>query len=196
MTQIVFNPKDKLVLRAILITSVLVPVLVAILLFLPYKFALPDSVVMTLPRLNAAINSLTSVLLVLGLVFVLQKKVEWHKRMMLTAMALGALFLVFYVIYHASAPSTKYGDVSGDGLVSVAEKAAVAQTATIYYFVLLTHIVLAAIVLPFVLMSAFYALSGNINRHRKLVRWAYPLWLYVSVSGVVVFYMISPFYRF
>ena len=196
MNQIAYNPKDKIILRAIITVSVLVPLLVTVLLFLPYKFSLPEYVVMILPRLNAGINTLTSILLILGLVFVLQQKMEWHKRMMLSAMALGALFLISYVIYHASAPSTKYGDVSGDGFVSVAEKAAVASTAGIYYFVLLTHIVLAAIVLPFVLMSAYYALSGKINRHRKLVRWAYPLWLYVSISGVVVFYMISPFYQF
>ena len=196
MTQLAYKAKDKIILKAIITVSVAVPLLVTVLLFLPFKFSLPDSVIMVLPRLNAGINTLTSLVLILGLVFVLKQKVEWHKRMMLFAMALGALFLVSYVIYHASAPSTKYGDASGDGIVSVAEKAAVASTAGIYYFVLFTHIVLAAIVLPFVLMSAYYALSGKITRHRKLVRWAYPLWLYVSVSGVLVFYLISPFYQF
>ncbi|WP_017729940.1 DUF420 domain-containing protein [Nafulsella turpanensis] len=195
MTQIAFNPKDKIILRSILIISVLVPVVVGLLLVVPYKLSLPDSVIMALPRINAGINSITSIILILGLVFILQRKVEWHKRMMLSAMALGALFLVFYVIYHASAPSTKFGDANGDGVVEAMEKAAVASIAGFYYFVLLTHIVLAAIVLPFVLMSVYYALSGKIDRHRKIVRYAYPLWLYVSISGVVVFYMISPFYQ-
>lgn len=195
MTELVYSKNDKVLLRAIIVVSVVVPLLVGLLMVMPYKFSLPKSVVMSLPVLNATINSLTSVLLVFGLVFILRGKALWHKRAMLAAMGLGALFLISYVIYHASAPSTKYGDLNGDSLVDAAEKAAIASTAGIYYFVLLSHIVLAAIVLPFVLMAVYYALTGKIERHRKIVRWAFPIWLYVSVTGVAVYFMISPYYQ-
>lgn len=195
MTQLTYSKNDRLLLRAIILISVAVPILVAVLMVMPYKFALPKDVVMSLPVLNASINSLTSVLLILGLVFILQRKFEWHKRAMLGAMALGALFLVSYVVYHSSASSTKYGDLNGDALVDTAEKAAIASTAIIYYFVLITHIVLAAIVLPFVLLAVYFALQGKMDRHIKIVRWAFPIWLYVSVTGVVVYFMISPYYQ-
>lgn len=195
MTELVYSKNDKVLLRAIMVVSVVVPLLVGLLMVMPYKFSLPKPMVMSLPVLNAAINSLTSVLLIFGLLFILQRKVLWHKRAMLGAMALGAVFLVSYVIYHASAPSTKYGDLNNDFLVDAAEKAAIASTAGIYYFVLLSHIVLAAIVLPFVLLAVYYALTGKMERHRKTVRWAFPIWLYVSVTGVVVYFMISPYYQ-
>ena len=195
MAELVYSKNDKVLLRAIIVVSVVVPLLVGLLMVMPYKFSLPKPMVMSLPVLNATINSLTSVLLVFGLMFILQGNVLWHKRAMLGAMGLGAIFLVSYVIYHASAPSTKYGDLNGDFLVDAAEKAAIASTAVIYYFVLLSHIVLAAIVLPFVLLAVYYALTGKMERHRKTVRWAFPIWLYVSVTGVVVYFMISPYYQ-
>lgn len=195
MTELVYSKNDKVLLRTIMVVSVVVPLLVGVLMVMPYKFSLPKPMVMSLPVLNAAINSLTSVLLMIGLLFILQGKTLWHKRAMLGAMGLGAIFLISYVIYHASAPSTKYGDLNGDFLVDAAEMAAIASTAGIYYFVLLSHIVLAAIVLPFVLLAVHYALTGKMERHRKTVRWAYPIWLYVSVTGVVVYFMISPYYQ-
>lgn len=195
MTQLTYSKNDRFLLRAIMVVSVAVPLLVALLMVMPFKFSLPKEVVMVLPVLNAAINSLTSILLIAGLVFILQRKVEWHKRSMLGAMALGGLFLISYVIYHSAAPSTKYGDLNGDKLVDVAEKAAIATTAGVYYFVLISHIILAAIVLPFVLLAVYYALQGRMERHVNIVRWAFPIWLYVSVSGVVVYFMISPYYQ-
>lgn len=189
-------PKDnKQILRTITVISIVVPVLVAVLLFLPFKLDLPKALVMSLPPLNALINSLTSILLILALVFVKQGKIDLHKKTMFAALALGALFLLSYVTYHASAPSTKYGDINGDMLVDAAEKALVSSSAPLYYFILLTHIVLAAVVLPFVLLAVYAAMSGKVGRHQKIVRWAYPIWLYVSITGVVVYAMISPFYQ-
>lgn len=195
MTELSYSKNDRFLLRIILVISVAVPLVVGLLMVMPFKFSLPREVVMSLPVLNATINSITSLLLVLGLVFILQQKAEWHKRAMLGAMALGGLFLISYVIYHASASSTKYGDLNGDMLIDAAEKAAIASTAGIYYFVLISHILLAVIVLPFVLLAVFYGLQGKMDRHRKIVRWAYPIWLYVSVTGVVVYFMISPYYQ-
>lgn len=194
MTELSYQKNNKQILRAIIFISVIVPVLVTVLLFLPFKFDLPKELVMSLPPMNAVINSLTSLLLVLALLFVKQGKIELHKKTMFAALGLGALFLVSYVLYHSSAPSTKYGDVNGDMVVDAAEKAAIASTSTVYYIVLLSHIVLAAVVLPFVLLAVYAALTGKVGRHKKIVRWAYPIWLYVSVTGVVVYLMISPYY--
>lgn len=195
MSELAFPKNDKQILRTIIVISVIVPVLVAVLLFLPYKINLSKDIVMVLPKLNAIINSLTSLLLVLALVFVKKGRLDLHKKTMLAAVGLGAIFLLSYVLYHSSAPSTKYGDVNGDMVVDVAEKAAIASTSGLYYFILLTHIVLAAIVLPFVLLAVYSALSGKLVNHKKIVRWAYPIWLYVSITGVVVYLMISPFYQ-
>ncbi len=196
MSQLATFPKnDKQILRAITVISVVVPVLVGVLLFMPYKISLSTELVRFLPKLNAIINSLTSVLLVAGLYFILKGKAELHKKAMLAAVALGAVFLVSYVLYHSSATSVKYGDVNGDMVVDASEKLAVASSSGFYYFILLTHIVLAAIVLPFVLLAVFFALSGKLVNHKRIVKWAYPIWLYVSVTGVVVYLMISPFYQ-
>lgn len=195
MAELSYQKNNKQILRAITIISVVVPVLVTVLLFLPFKFDLPKELVMSLPPMNAVINSLTSLLLVLALIFVKQGKIELHKKTMFAALGMGALFLVSYVLYHSSAPSTKYGDVNGDMVVDMAEKAAIASTSALYYTVLLSHIVLAAVVLPFVLLAVYAALTDKVSRHRKIVRWAYPIWLYVSVTGVVVYLMISPYYQ-
>ena len=196
MSGLTLPKNDKKILRTITVISVIVPVLVAVLLFLPYKISLSKDIVMALPGLNATINSLTSLLLIGALVFVKMGKLELHKKAMLSAVGLGAVFLLSYVLYHSSAPSTKYGDVNGDMVVDIAEKAAIASTSGFYYFILLTHIVLAAVVLPFVLLAVYSALSGKLVNHKKIVRWAYPIWLYVSLTGVVVYFMISPYYQF
>lgn len=195
MAELIAVENQRQIKRIIIIVSVVVPLLVGLLMVMPYKFSLPKEVVYTLPLLNAVINSLTSILLVLAVVFIKQGKVLLHKNTMLAAVALGALFLVFYVLYHASAPSTKFGDTNGDMIVDAVEKTAVAGSSGIYYFILITHIVLAAVVLPFVLMSVYFGLTGKLPNHKKVVRWAFPVWLYVSVTGVVVYLMISPFYQ-
>ena len=195
MSELVFQKNNKTILRIIIIISVVVPALIFFLIFLPQKINLPREMVMALPKINAIINSTASLLLILGLVFVKKGKLGLHKKTMLAAVGLGAVFLLSYVLYHSSAPSTKYGDVNGDMVVDLVEKAAISSTSGFYYFILLTHIVLAAIVLPFVLLAVYFALSGKLGKHKKIVRWAYPIWLYVSVSGVIVYLMISPFYQ-
>jgi putative membrane protein len=196
MSELLYQRNEKGMLRAIIAVSVAVPLLVVVLLFTPMKLALPMELVARLPFVNAIINSLTALLLVLALLAVRRKNVNLHRQLMLGAMGLGALFLVSYVLYHASVPSVKYGDINGDGLRDAAELAAVGGGLYIYMGVLLTHILFAAIVLPFVLMAAFFALQDKIALHRKVVKFAYPLWLYVSISGVLVYWMIHPYYQF
>ena len=195
MADLSIEKNQKLIKKLITAVSVVVPLLVIILVFLPYKINLPRELVYSLPTANAVINSFTSVLLILALVFVKKGKLELHKKTMLSAVGLGALFLVLYVLYHSSAPSTKFGDENGDLVVDAVEKAAVAGSSGIYYFILITHIVLAAVVLPFVLMAVYFGLSGKLKNHKKIARWAYPVWLYVSITGVIVYLMISPFYQ-
>lgn len=195
MADLTLEKNQKQIKKVIIFISVVVPLLVGLLIVLPYKFSLPREVVYVLPIANAVINTLTSILLILALVFVKQGKFTLHKQTMLAAVGLGALFLVFYVLYHASAPSTKFGDANGDMVVDAVEKAAVSASSGFYYLILISHIVLAAIVLPFVLLAVYFGLSGKLPKHKKIVRWAYPIWLYVSVTGVVVYLMISPFYH-
>lgn len=167
--------------RGIIVTlSVVVPVLVAILLFIPQTGKLGDINVSFLPHLNGVLNTATAIALMVGYYFVKKKNQEYHRLAMLSAFAISSMFLVSYVVYHFQSAPTKFG---GTGLIK-----------GVYYFLLLTHIALAAIVVPFVLFSLYYALTKQIARHKKVVKYTFPIWLYVSVTGVIVYLMISPYY--
>lgn len=133
-----------------------------------------------LPHVNAVINALTSLFLVAGVIFVKNGNTSQHKQCMLVAFALGCLFLVSYIIYHSTVPSTSFG---GEGAVR-----------TVYYALLISHILLAIVVVPFVLLALYHAWRQDFTRHKKIVKIAFPVWLYVSVSGVLVYLMISPYY--
>lgn len=185
---------DKRYLNVIKIVSVAIPVVVAVLLFVPKKIDLGSWVSM-LPHVNAVINSMTSIILISALVAVKKKNIRLHKNLMSTALVLGSLFLISYVLYHSSAPSTIFGDLDGDGQLNIEEKAALGGTRTVYLVVLLSHIGLSIVVVPFVLLAFFYALSAQIARHKKIVKFTFPIWLYVSVTGVIVYLLISPYYN-
>jgi putative membrane protein len=144
--------------------------------------------------LSAAVNSLVSVLLIVGLILAKQKKFVYHKNVMLFTMALSVLFLVFYIAHHLFTGETKFGDLNHDGLLSDAEKAVAGVSRYIYYAIISTHIILAGIVMPFVLYSAYRALTGDYARHKKIVYYTFPIWLYVAMTGVIVYLMISPYY--
>ncbi|KEO74891.1 DUF420 domain-containing protein [Anditalea andensis] len=173
---------DKKVFGWIVAISILIPVVVAVLLFMPEKLALGQDWVFFLPHLNAVINSAASIALILGLYFIKSGNVPYHRAAMTIAFGLGTIFLVSYVIYHASAPSTTFG---GEGFIR-----------TLYYIILITHIILAAVALFPILLAYYFGMTGKVDRHRKVVRYAYPIWLFVTVSGVVVYLMISPYYEF
>ena len=117
-----------------------------------------------------------------------------HKRIMLTAMALSVLFLVSYICHHLFAGDTIFGDVDKDGSLSELEKSAVGSGRTLYILVLLTHIPLAGLILPFILFTAYRALTGEYARHKKLAKITWPVWLYVAITGVLVYWMIQPYY--
>ncbi len=145
-------------------------------------------------KLNAIINTAVTILLIAGLITVKQRKYLTHKRIMVTAMVLSVLFLVSYICHHLFAGETRFGDVNHDGIVTEVEKAAVGTSRIIYYILLGTHIPLAGIILPFVLFTAYRSMIGEYERHKKLARITWPVWLYVAITGVVVYLMISPYY--
>ena len=145
-------------------------------------------------KANAIINSIVAFLLLVGLITIKQKKYSLHKMIMLSAMALSILFLLCYIGHHLLAGETKYGDINHDGLVDDAERLQVGGLRTLYYIILVTHIPLAAIILPFILFAAYRALTGEYEQHKKLTRITWPVWFYVAVTGVIVYYMISPYY--
>jgi putative membrane protein len=145
-------------------------------------------------KTNAFINSIVAVLLIAALVAVKAKNYKLHRNIMITAMLLSVLFLVSYICHHLFAGETRFGDVDHDGIVTELEKAAVGKTRMIYYILLGTHIPLAGIILPFILFSAYRGLTGEFAKHKKLARITWPIWFYVAVTGVVVYWMISPYY--
>lgn len=143
---------------------------------------------------NAIINSIVTVLLIAGFLAAKQRRFVLHKNIMLGAILLSVLFLVSYICHHLFAGSTRYGDTDHDGIVSEAEKAAGGNGRLIYFIILITHIPLAGIILPFVLFTAYRGLVAEFPAHRKLARITWPIWLYVSITGVLVYLMISPYY--
>lgn len=145
--------------------------------------------------INAVINSIIALLLVAALLAVKQKRYKLHKQLMITALVLSVVFLASYVAHHLLAGEARYGDSNHDGEVSPAELAAVGSTRGIYFFILLTHILLASIILPFILYTAYKGLTAEFAQHKKMARYTWPLWLYVAISGPVVYLMISPYYQ-
>ena len=144
---------------------------------------------------NAIINSAVAILLVAGLASIKMKKQLLHKKIMITAILLSVLFLLSYIAHHRLAGETKFGDLDHNGILSDDEKLQVGSVRIIYYVLLLTHIPLAAIILPFILFTAYRALTGEYDKHRKLTRITWPVWFYVAVSGVIVYWMIQPYYN-
>ncbi len=131
-------------------------------------------------KINATINSLVSLLLILGLISAKSGKWRLHQRVMLSAMVLSACFLVSYILHHLFAGDTKFG---GQGWIR-----------PVYFAILITHILLAGGSLPFILLTAYRALSGNYPQHAQLAKRVWPVWFYVSLSGVIVYFLISPYY--
>jgi len=146
-----------------------------------FHFELPDGTNLTfLPAFNAVCNTLVSLALLMALVFVKQHKLTLHALMIQTAMVLSSLFLISYIIYNATNPHTPYGRDGWDK--------------TVYYILLISHILLAAASLPFILKSYAYAVTNRFSQHKKMTRWVFPLWLFVAVTGPICYLMISPFY--
>jgi putative membrane protein len=144
--------------------------------------------------LNAILNSLVSVCLLAGLIAVRRGNYLLHKKIMLFALALSVIFLLSYICHHLLAGDTKFGDLNHDGRLSEQEKLQAGSMRTVYIIILLTHIPLAGLILPFILFTAYRALVAEWPRHTKLARITWPIWLYVSITGVLVYWLISPYY--
>lgn len=157
--------------------SIVIPLAVAVL----FRIKIPGYDFSFLPPIYASINGITAVLLIAAIYAIKNGNRQRHELLMKTCIGLSALFLVMYVIYHMFSDSTPYG---GGGALRY-----------IYYFILITHIILSVIVIPFVLFTFSRALAGNFDRHRRLARITFPIWLYVAITGVVVYLMISPYYQ-
>lgn len=146
------------------------------------KIPLPDGWDFSfLPPFHATLNALTAVVLVIAFYYIKRKNVIMHRRMIYLAMGLSALFLLSYVAYHFTTEETKFG---GEGIIRY-----------VYYFILITHITLAGLILPFILFTFIRAYTNQFDRHRKMARWVFPLWLYVAITGPVCYLMLMPYYQ-
>jgi putative membrane protein len=155
--------------------------LIALAFFLPKIIVLSGHDFSKLPFLNAILNALTFCSLMIALLAIRRKKIPLHRTFVLLAFSFTSLFLFSYLLYHFSTPSTKYG---GDGILR-----------GVYFFILGTHVFLAALIVPLVLLTMAFGLNNQINRHRRIARWTMPIWLYVSSTGVIVYLLISPYYH-
>lgn len=174
--------------------SIIVFVAVAFLaeIKLPFQVSFNPHIFATF---NAIDNSLVALLLFAALLAVKAKKFQLHKNIMLAAIFLSLLFLLSYICHHLLSGDTKFGDLNHDGILSADEKLAAGSLRYVYYFILITHIPLAGIILPFILFTAYRSLTGDYARHRKLAKITWPIWFYVAITGVIVYLLISPYYN-
>ncbi len=190
----VLQRNDKKAAILIWIVSIIVFAAVALLAEIKLNVYLPFN-----PHIfataNAVINSFVALLLVAALLAVKSRKFILHKNIMLVAITLSLLFLISYICHHLLSGDTKYGDLNHDGILSTDEKSLAGSMRYVYYFILITHIPLAGIILPFILFTAYRALTADYTRHMKLARITWPIWFYVAVTGVIVYLMISPYYN-
>ena len=172
---------DRAILRLIYAVTAVVVLLVAALHYIPRPAVMPEFA-KHLPRINALLNAACTMLLGASFICIRRKKITAHKRLNLVAFILSTVFLLLYVAYHAVAPSTLFPKEN--------------PWRPAYLFILSSHILLAMIVLPLVLISFYRGLNNQIPLHRNIVRWSFPIWLYVTTTGVIVYLMISPYYPF
>lgn len=177
--------------KVILILSIGIPIIVALL----FKVKIPGYDFSFLPPIYASINAFTAILLIAALIAIKKKKVELHKKLIQICMFLALLFFIGYILYHATATETYLGDLNGNGKLEPYELAQIAaSTRIIYFIILISHILLSISVIPLVLFSYLFAIEEKFERHRKIAKITWPIWLYVAISGVIVYLMISPYY--
>ena len=177
------NSLEKKFSKLIVIVSILIPVVVAILFSVKLKnFGYDVEPLSFLPPIYATINGITAVVLIAGVLAIKNGKRKLHEQLMTTAIALSVVFLVMYVAYHMTSDSTKFG---GEGIIKF-----------VYFFILISHILLSIAVIPLVLVTYVRALANKFDKHKKIAKITFPIWLYVAVTGVVVYLMISPYYAY
>ncbi len=175
------KPIEQKYKKWIIALSIIIPIAVAALFAIKLKdFGIEVEPLSFLPPIYATTNGITAIILIFAVIAIKNGKRKTHEYLMKTAIGLSALFLIMYVAYHMTADSTKFG---GEGTIKY-----------IYLFILLTHIVLSIVIIPLVLITFVRALSQSFDRHRKIARITFPIWLYVAITGVIVYVMISPYY--
>lgn len=172
--------RDRVMVPAIVSISILVPVLVLILMYLPERYNVIGVEMGTFPFFHAVLNFCTALLLIAGFFSMRMGELKWHRNLMITAFLLSAVFLVSYVLSKISNDPVPYG---GEGALR-----------PIYFFVLITHILLSAIIVPLVLFTMYRGLTGEVEKHRRIARYTFPVWLYVAITGVLVYIFMAPYY--
>ena len=170
------SKNDKKLKQAIWAVSIVIPVAVAIL----FTVKIEGLGLGFLPPIYASLNALTAIGLIVAIVAIKRKNRKLHQRVIQVCLIFSILFLLLYVLYHMTSDTTPYG---GDGILKMT-----------YFFLLISHILLSMVVIPIVLFAYLFAWQGDFERHKKWTKFAFPLWLYVAVSGVLVYVMISPYY--
>ncbi|MBL4735191.1 MAG: DUF420 domain-containing protein [Flavobacteriales bacterium] len=173
------KPNDSKFIPLITVVSILIPIVVAILMLLPGQQVFGDLSI--LPLFHAILNGSTAIFLMVGFTFIFRRNIRAHKFCMLTALSLSSIFLVSYVIYHFNAGHVTY---QGTGIIRV-----------IYLSILVSHILLATIILPLALFTVYHGLTDQLSKHRKIAKWTLPLWLYVAITGVVIYVMMQSSYN-
>lgn len=184
------TPNKSNMRKWIIAVSVVIPIAVAAL----FGIKIEGIDFSFLPPIYATINGITAILLILALIFIKNGKVQQHQKTIQVALALSVLFLLCYVAYHMTSDSTIYGDLDANGKLDEIELNYVKSSRLAYIILLLSHISLSIAVIPVVLFTYLHAWEGNYQKHKKWAKFAFPIWLYVAVTGVVVYLMISPYY--
>jgi putative membrane protein len=192
MSTILQDPnKIKQARWSIIIVSIVVPAVVALL----FGIKVDGYDLGFLPPIYATLNGITALLLLAALFAIKIKRQELHRKLIRTALMCSLLFLVGYVAYHMTSDPTIFGDADHNGALSSAEIDAVSASSKYYYVLLISHVLLSIFVIPVVLFTYFYAWTGNFTKHKQWTNIAFPMWLYVAVSGVLVYLLISPYYH-
>lgn len=176
----VLNKSDKVAIPIIIGLSILVPVLVLILMFLPERYNIFGVQGGTLPLFHAVLNGSTALLLMVGYFFMRIQEYKLHRNTMISAFGLSVIFLLSYVISKISNDPVPFG---GEGSLRY-----------IYFFILISHIILSAIIVPLVLFTMYRGLTGEYQKHARIARWTFPIWMYVAVTGVLVYIFMWPYY--
>lgn len=169
-------------LRKLDIIATIISIAVLFLVVMMRRVKIPTEIDFSfLPPFHATLNGITAIVLMVALYFIKQRNIEAHRKSMLLAIGLSVLFLLSYVVYHFTTEETRFG---GEGTIRY-----------VYFFILITHIILAAVILPFILFTFNRAITNQFTRHKKLARWVYPIWLYVAITGPVCYFMLKPYYQ-
>lgn len=188
--------QDSLFVPLIIALSVIVPIAVALLMLLPDFFHIKSESVdfSSLPFFHAILNGSTAVLLFTGFILIKNKKANLHKAAMLSAFVLSSIFLISYVTSKLTNAPVKFGDLNNNGMLSNVELLQVGHMRYIYLFVLISHILLSVLVLPLAMFSIYRGMTGEISKHKSIVRYTFPIWMYVAITGVLVYVFMSPYY--